>query len=117
MKYTLVNSEIKENYIKQLLSDYGIKEIENFLSPTEDSLQSWEDLINIDSGIQKVKETINDNSSYAIIADCDCDGITSFAILYQYLKRLNPNKQIDFYIHEGKQHGLEDIHKQLLDKE
>ena len=56
MKYTLVNSEIKENYIKQLLSDYGIKEIENFLSPTEDSLQSWEDLINIDSGIQKVKE-------------------------------------------------------------
>ena len=117
MKYTLVNSEIKDNYIKQLLSDYEIKEIENFLSPTEDSLQSWEDLINIDSGIQKVKETINDNSSYAIIADCDCDGITSFAILYQYLKRLNPNKQIDFYIHEGKQHGLEDIHKQLLDKE
>ena len=58
MKYTLVNSEIKDNYIKQLLSDYGIKEIENFLSPTEDSLQSWEDLINIDSGIQKVKETI-----------------------------------------------------------
>ena len=42
---------------------------------------------------------------------CDTDGYTSSAILYQYLKELNPNKKIDYYIHTGKQHGLEDTHQ------
>lgn len=114
MKYTLVNPEIKEDYIKQLLKTHGIENIDDFLNPSEKCVQTWRDLDNIYQGLELVKQTLETEEPYAIIADCDCDGITSFAILYQYLKRLNPNKQIDFYIHEGKQHGFEDIYSSLI---
>ena len=117
MKYKLVNKEIKNNYIENLLNDYGIENVQKFLNPTQDSLQDWRDLDNIDLGVKLIIETINDSTPYAIIADSDCDGATSFAILYQYLKRLNPSKTIDFYIHEGKQHGLEDIYTSIIDKD
>ena len=46
----------------------------------------------------------------------DVDGFTSSAIIYQYLKKLNPNKNITYYIHEGKQHGLEDMWEQLQEE-
>ena len=86
MKYKLVNKEIKNNYIENLLKDYGIKNVENFLNPNNCSLQDWRDLDNIDLGIKLIAETINDSIPYAIVADSDCDGATSFAILYQYFK-------------------------------
>ena len=43
-----------------------------------------------------------------LIQDCDVDGLTSSAIIYQYRKLVNPKTKINVYIHEGKQHGLED---------
>ena len=46
----------------------------------------------------------------------DVDGFTSSAIIYQYLKKLNPNKNIVYYIHDGKQHGLEDMWEQLQEE-
>lgn len=48
---------------------------------------------------------------------CDCDGICSFAIIYQYLKRMNHEKEIEFFIHEGKQHGFSDMMEQLEKKD
>ena len=47
---------------------------------------------------------------------CDVDGFTSSAIFYQYIKDINPNKQIDYFIHSRKQHGLEDMWERLIDK-
>lgn len=44
----------------------------------------------------------------------DCDGYTSAAIIYQYTKLLNPNCQIDYWLHEGKQHGLQDHIDKLM---
>lgn len=46
---------------------------------------------------------------------CDVDGFSSSAILYQYIKLLNPNKQIDYFCHNGKQHGLEDMMENVSD--
>ena len=48
---------------------------------------------------------------------CDVDGFTSSTILYKYLKTLNPNKQIDYFLHKGKQHGLEDMWELLQEKD
>lgn len=47
---------------------------------------------------------------------CDVDGFTSSTILYKYLNRLNPNKEIEYFLHNGKQHGLEDMWEKLQDK-
>ena len=117
MKIKLVNDNITSDYTKNLLRSRGVDNIDDFLSPSEKNLQSWEDLDNIKLGVDLVKNTINDKKPYAILIDPDNDGFTSFAILYQYLKRLNPEKEIEYFIHSAKQHGLEDTYQVFQDKE
>ena len=117
MKIKLVNDNITSDYTKNLLRARGVDNLDDFLSPSEKNLQSWEDLDNIKLGVDLVKNTINDKKPYAILIDPDNDGFTSFAILYQYLKRLNPEKEIEYFIHSAKQHGLEDTYQVFQDKE
>ena len=117
MKIKLVNDNITSDYTKNLLRSRGVDNVDEFLLPSEKSLQSWEDLDNIKLGVDLVKNTINDKKPYAILIDPDNDGFTSFAILYQYLKRLNPEKEIEYFVHSAKQHGLEDTYQVFQDKE
>ena len=117
MKIKLVNDNITSDYTKNLLRSRGVDNIDDFLSPSEKNLQSWEDLDNIKLGVDLVKNTINDKKPYAILIDPDNDGFTSFAILYQYLKRLNSEKEIEYFVHSAKQHGLEDTYQVFQDKE
>lgn len=117
MKIKLVNDNITSDYTKNLLRARGVDNVDEFLSPSEKNLQNWEDLDNIKLGIDLVKNTINDKKPYAILIDPDNDGFTSFAILYQYLKRLNPEKEIEYFVHSAKQHGLEDTYQIFQDKD
>ena len=106
MKIKLVNDNITSDYTKNLLRSRGVDNIDDFLSPSEKNLQSWEDLDNIKLGVDLVKNTINDKKPYAILIDPDNDGFTSFAILYQYLKRLNPEKEIEKKQKQKRRHLL-----------
>lgn len=45
---------------------------------------------------------------------CDVDGYTSAAIIYQYLKKVFPTITIKYFLHDGKQHGLEDCYTDVL---
>lgn len=117
MKYRLANKEIKEEYGVNLLRARGVDDVQAFLHPTKECLQSFKDLDNYQIGVKVIENTIFNEKPYAIVADCDCDGICSFAIIYQYLKRWNPDKEIEFFIHEGKQHGFSDMMDQLEEKE
>lgn len=117
MRYRLKNPEIKENFGENLLRARGVQDIQEFCHPDESCLQSWRDLENIERAVKAIELTINDVRPYALIADCDVDGATSSAIIYQYLKRLNPEKEIQYFIHSGKQHGFSDLMEQLEDKD
>ena len=44
------------------------------------------------------------------------DGFTSSTIMYNYLKDLNPELEIDYLLHEGKAHGLQDHINKLMDE-
>ena len=46
--------------------------------------------------------------------DCDVDGFTSSAIMYQYIRAINPSQDITYLLHEHKEHGLEDHIEHLL---
>ena len=62
---------------------------------------------------------MNDDPPYSrilIIVDSDCDGFTSAAIMYQYTKRVNCHCQVDYWLHEGKQHGLQDHIEKLMNE-
>lgn len=117
MKYRLVNKEIQDNYAKELLMERGVKDIQSFLAPSIENLQNFNCLDNIDAGVALIQKTISDERPYVLIADSDCDGCCSTAIIYQYLRRLNPKKEIEIFVHSGKQHGFEDQIDRLLEKE
>ena len=117
MKYRLKNQEIKEDFGENLLRARGVQDIQKFCHPDESCLQSWRDLDNIERAVKAIELTINDPRPYALIEDADCDGICSGSIIYQYLKRLNPEKEIQCFIHSGKQHGFSDLMEQLEDKD
>lgn len=108
--------DIQKNYLKELLKERGVENVECFLNPTKDNIQNWRALQNIDKGVELILNTISTDSPFALICDSDCDGYTSAAIIYQYLKRLNPDKEVDYFLHSGKQHGLEDTHQYLNEK-
>ena len=69
MKYRLANQEIKENYGENLLRARGIENVQAFLHPTKDLLQTFEDLDNYQRGVEAIESTIFLDKPYAIIAD------------------------------------------------
>ena len=117
MKVKLINKEITSNFIPELLKERGINDVELFLNPTEQDLQTFKDLVNIDKGVQLIADLQprTECIKIGLIVDSDVDGFTSSAIIYQYLQRLG-FKNIIYYLHEGKQHGLEDMWEQLQDE-
>lgn len=71
MKYKLVNKEIRSNYAKELFQERGIEDIQSFLHPTDENLQDFNALDNIDEGISLISATLSDEHPYAMIADSD----------------------------------------------
>lgn len=108
MKYRLVNPEIKENYAKNLIEFKGISNLEEYMNPSILSLQTPNQLDNIDRGARLFLDILDNNGRILLIVDSDNDGFTSAAIMYQYIKKLKNNTEIEYRLHEGKQHGLED---------
>ena len=118
MKIKLVNKEITSNFIPELLKERGITNLDDFLNPTYKNLQSWEDLDNITEGVMLIRQLLPRASDVKIglLVDSDVDGFTSAAIIYQYLTRIGFS-HIDFFLHEGKQHGLEDTWELFLEED
>lgn len=53
-----------------------------------------------------------------VIVDCDTDGFSAAALFINFLYRLYPTytkEKVSFILHEGKQHGLNDLIDQLIE--
>lgn len=104
-----------ENYIENLIKYRGGNLNAMKLCSIDDSLEPPEHFDNIEEGANLLLNTLNkENSKICIIVDCDVDGFTSSTILYKYIKFLKPNIHIDYFVHSGKQHGLEDMMDKLI---
>lgn len=115
MKYRLVNENFKEHYGENLLKARGVEDVSLFLTPTSNCLQNPTNLSNIKEGAELLLKVIKDNGRILIVVDSDTDGFTSAAIIYQYIHQINSEIQIDYLLHEGKQHGLEDHINTILE--
>lgn len=115
MKVKLINEPIKSDYGAQLLQSRGIVNVPQFMAPDASALQSWRDLVNIEDGMAQIINLAPD-ASIGIIVDCDVDGYTSASIIGQYLQRYLPNITIDYYLHDGKAHGLEEHWEEIANK-
>lgn len=106
MKYELIG---KNNYlepIKTVLENRGIEDIQSFLSIKKDVVIHWSKLKNIERAIETFLEHVKKKSKFFIQVDADADGITSSAILINYLKMVFKGINIVWRMHEGKEHGV-----------
>ena len=136
MNIKLVNENFKQDYLKNLLISRGITDIDGYINPTEKYLSSPENLDNCKKGAAFLLNfLIRDITFYdkatnepllnfkngkkiAIVVDCDCDGYTSAAIMWNYIKDITDGAVLpDYYIHNKKQHGLSDLISEFLNKD
>lgn len=116
MKYELIKtSNIKYNTKQQILINRGIAEddLVHYMNLTDADINPPEafgqDLLM--SAATALLETIANAGDICIIVDCDCDGYTSSAVMINYLYDLDPEftlAHVHHFMHEGKQHGLQD---------
>lgn len=111
-----VKSLIKSDFLNEILKERGIVDLERFKHPTLLDIEPPENFDNIEKASNLLKKHAEANSKIGLIVDCDCDGYTSSAIIYNFLKFYYPELVIDYYLHEGKQHGLEDQVDNLINK-
>lgn len=114
MKINLINDNFTSNYVENLLKARGVENVQDYFKPTAEYLQSPLDLKNIRVAAALYTRVVNNNGRILIVVDSDNDGYTSAAIIYQYTRRMNPTCRIDYWLHEGKQHGLQDHIDKLM---
>ena len=117
MRYQLIKP-INPDYstIEQILTNRGIKkeDVYHYLNTTDDDISSPLDLgeKSLNAAAQSIIQHIFSKDKTLVVCDCDCDGFTSAALLINYLYDLFPSyveTGLKWFVHEDKQHGLEDV--------
>ena len=93
--------------ISAIFDSRNIDDTTHFLCPNEEDLIPFEKMLNIDKAFEIVDDALTMGESFFVYADTDCDGCTSGAIILRYL--LNFTNNVDYYINEGKAHGIENF--------
>ena len=94
--------------LQEILIDRGVKDIENFLYPTSKCELDPYGLEKIDLAADMLLRHLRADSKIMFVVDSDCDGFTSSSILWLYIKHIFPKANLNFTLHEHKQHGLDD---------
>lgn len=107
MKYKLIgNNDFVFSPLKTILKNRGVEDIEGFLSLSEDAVNHYSNLINIDEAAECLIKHLRKKARIFIQVDSDVDGVTSSSIIINYIKRVFPEANIEWRMHEGKQHGI-----------
>jgi len=120
LKYNVVNKELDLNksylnLLETILKYYEIENIKDFISPKFSNTHSPFKLKNMQQAIALLCNSLN--KKILIIQDSDCDGVTSFSIMYNFIKLINPNANISYHIHDGKKHGITKEVVKTIEKE
>ena len=107
MIYKQKNNLIADvNFFQNFLKERNIKDLKTFLHPTAKEQYNYMLLDNIVTAAKCLIKHVENNDNIFIQIDSDTDGYTSAAIIYLYIKKINPSIVIDWRVHDGKQHGL-----------
>lgn len=118
-EYKIDNNINFDNSVESILVAKGVEDTDFFLKPTikyNESIKSFKNMKTaVDVFMQRLKE---DRPKVGVVIDCDCDGYTSAAFMMSYLLRIQkefkPDLVLQYYIHDGKSHGLEDVVDEIL---
>ena len=101
----------KEKYVLNLLLERGVpvENLPKLMTANFDNVNDFKLLDNIDVGVALLKQQMREWKKIALITDCDVDGLTSAALFYAYMAKAYPTQEIEYFMHEQKQHGLSDM--------
>jgi single-stranded-DNA-specific exonuclease len=100
------NISLEGNAGFNVLTARGITNIEAYLNPIKDMEYNPLLLNNISKAAICLEKHLTAGNKIFIQVDSDADGYCSSAIMYQYIKNVQPDADIEWRIHEGKQHGI-----------
>ena len=69
MKTRLVNTNFKSDYIRNLLTERGVADVDKFYEPTPDCLQAPCDLENIGEAAMLLEEALKSGRKILIVVD------------------------------------------------
>lgn len=102
----------KYTTIEQVLTNRGIKleDVHHYLHTTESDNLSWSLLKNTQSAAKLLLAELSlEDAHIHVQIDSDCDGMTSAALLLNYIHAILPSTigKFTYSQHEGKQHGID----------
>lgn len=109
MRYELIKNSLNDidNPIETVLRNRGIENIQQYLSLNDSAVQDYNDLSNIQEAVECFIKHYESQDKIIVMPDSDCDGYTSSAMLYLYIKALNPDYPVEYVMHQRpKTHGL-----------
>ncbi|MEK5205284.1 DHH family phosphoesterase [Bacillus sp. FSL R10-2789] len=92
--------------ISTILENRKIEDIDLFLNPTSDDDLDTFSLSNMKQGAEVVLAHLMINNNIGILVDPDADGYSSSSVIYQYIKKVKPEANIIYFLHDSKAHGL-----------
>lgn len=107
MQYKLIGDNNTNDIITTILKNRGIESPIKYLNLDESVVQDYNYLTNIQEAVQCFIKHFENKDKIVVMPDEDCDGYTSSAMIYLYVKTLNPDYPIEFIMHsKPKMHGL-----------
>ena len=114
IKEPILKYNKNDSIIDKILKIRGIENKEEFINPPSSCLHSPFELSNMKEACMKILKAIYDKKVIGLFADVDCDGISSTAVMYKYLKQIGGNIKI-LYHQRKDNHGikLSDVDKDV----
>ena len=121
MKINPILNEINsDSFLLDYLTACGVEDSKQYLEADLSCAQSPWLYPNMKEAVDRLHQASKRNDKIGILIDCDYDGISSAACLYNFLMSVWPELDIKTFMHVGKGHGLvqnseEDIVQQVID--
>lgn len=109
MQYKLIAGSLNDpqNPIETVLKNRGIENVEEYLTLDNTVVQDYLDLDNMREAVECFVKHYDAQHKIIVMPDSDCDGYTSSAMLYLYIKALDPDYPVEYVMHQRpKTHGL-----------
>lgn len=109
MQYKLIDNSLNDIYnpIKTVLLNRGVTDINTYLNLNVSVVQNYNDLNNIQEAVQCFVKHFEQRDKIVVLPDEDSDGYTSSAMLYLYIKLLDPDYPVEYVMHtKPKMHGI-----------
>ena len=120
MKYKLYKDTVSEySALQQILYNRGIpiEKQKEWLSAGWNEINDWRLFDLMESAVNRVYDAVKNEENVQVVVDPDVDGLSSAAILTNYLFTLYPywtHFHLLHTLHKGKEHGLSDVLDEIL---